>query len=393
MKTLGLGLVRCVDALVWDLDTSAKMSAVFVNPYLRYGIGVPLVDWPATNDDECRLVVQAARAVIAARKTEYADLLEDEDVDNLPATAEVPAIHIRVDETKSMADDVLQGIDFIIEEGRSVNVRVDTTGLRATRDYITAAMDELTPGRIGLRTNNSSELDMLFPGFGAPDMAIFTDPGTVVYMSATKGPFQPTREGLRNDGRGVPRGQRRPQAHVDAVHGRGPPALQYPPRPRRGIRPRRRPRLRTALGPLHPQPARRRPRQRRPRPHARIRVGAVPVLAEARLLRRTPRPRHRRRRQHVAPHPPTVTANIPRLSEDLLDDDELERAAAQEAAIELAKASPKPKSDDELAVELFRAQGRPKAQSEVYPLMVKAGYTCPTAPSATCAQNSALRTS
>lgn len=373
MKTLGLGLIRCVDAIVWDLDTSAKMSAVFVNPYLRHGIGVPLVDWPATNDDECRLVVQAARAVIAARKTEYADLLEDEDVDNLPASAEIPAIHIRVDETKSMADDVLQGIDFIIEEGRSVNVRVDTTGLRATRDYITAAMDELTPGRIGLRTNNASELDMLFPGFGAPDMAIFTDPGTVVYMSATKGPFQPApAKAYATMAEAFPQGSpdharmstlftdaarqlsdTRPD--LDEVSARA-AGLAYGQRWARCI-----PNLRgDAYGNVSPE-----------RMHESVwelySSWPTPESYDVLLGRATDGEGNT-----VAPHGTSV--KIPRLSEDLLDDDALERAAAQDAAIELAKTNIKPKSDDDLAIQLFAAHGRPAKPSEIYPLMVKAGY-------------------
>jgi hypothetical protein len=298
MKTLGLGLVRCVDAIVIDLDTSAKMSAVFVNPWLRHGIGVPLIDWPCTTEDECRLAVRAARDAIAARKTEYADLMEDEDIDNLPARPDIPAIHIRVDETKSMPDDVLEGIDFIIEEGRSVNVRVSNTGLRATRDYITAAMDELTPGRIGLRTNNSTELDMLYPGHGAPDMAIFTDPGTVVYMSATKGPFQPVpAKAYATMAEAFTEGtddfNRMSTLFMDAARQLSDIRPADGPDHREGHGPG----LVAALGPHHPQPARRLPRQRRRQPHARIRVGAVPVVGEARLLRPPPGTGHRRRRR------------------------------------------------------------------------------------------------
>lgn len=373
MKTLGLGLVRCIDALVWDLDTSAKMSAVFINPYLRYGIGVPLIDWPATNDDECRLVVQRARAVIAARKTEYADLLEDEDIDNLPARPEIPAIHIRVDETKSMPDDVLEGIDFIIEEGRSVNVRVSNTGLRATRDYITAAMDELTPGRIGLRTNNASELDMLFPGFGAPDMAIFTDPGTVVYMSATKGPFQPApAKAYATMAEAFPEGSgdyERMQSlfmdaarqlssirpELDEVSARA-AGLAYGQRWARCI-----PNLRgDAYGNVTAD-----------RMHESVwelyRSWPTPESYDVLLGRAFDDEGHT-----VAPHGAAVA--IPRLTEAMLDEDELERAAAQEAAIELAKTSMRPKSNDALAVELFASMGRPVKPSEVFPLMVKAGF-------------------
>lgn len=374
MKTLGLGLVRCIDALVWDMDTSAKMSAVFINPYLRYGIGVPLIDWPATTEDECRLMVQAARAIIAARKTEYADLLEDEDIDNLPARPEIPAIHIRIDETKSMPDDVLEGVDFIIEEGRSVNVRVSNTGLRATRDYITAAMDELTPGRIGLRTNNASELDMLFPGYGAPDMAIFTDPGTVVYMSATKGPYQPTpskayatmAEAFTQHSGDYERMQTlfmdaarqlspiRPE--LDEVSARA-AGLAYGQRWARCI-----PNLRgDAHGNIGPD-----------RMHESVwelyQSWPAPVPYDVLLGRALDEDGHT-----ATAH--GATLSIPRLTETMLDEDELERAAAQDAAIELAKTRVVPKTNDELAVELFASLGRHAKPSEVYPLMVKAGYT------------------
>ena len=370
MKCLGLGLVRCDDALVWDLDTSAKMSAAFVNPYLRHGVGVPLIDWPATTEDECRLVVQAAKDAIAARKTEYADLLEDEDIDNLPARPDIPAIVIRVDETKSMPDDVLEGLDLVNEEGRSVNVRVSGTGLRATRDYISATMDELTPGRVGLRTNNASELDMLFPGHGAPDMAIFTDPGVVVYMSATKGPFQPTpakvyatmaevfAEGSKDFARMA-------SLFMDA-------ARQLSP-----IRPTMDPITEKAMGLAYGQ------RWARCIPN--LRGDAYGNVGPDRmhesvweLYQSWPEPASYdvllgRAFDHDGSANGASMA-IPRLTETMLDDDELERVAAQEAAIELAKASPKPKSNDELALELFRAQGRAVKPSEIYPLMVKAGY-------------------
>ncbi|KPC94332.1 hypothetical protein ADL27_15040, partial [Streptomyces sp. NRRL F-6602] len=231
---------------------------------------------------------------------------------------DIPAIHIRVDETKSMPDDVLEGIDFIIEEGRSVNVRVSNTGLRATRDYITAAMDELTPGRIGLRTNNSTELDLLFPGFGAPDMALFTDPGTVVYMSGTKGPYQPT------------------------------PAKAY-----------------ATMAEAFPQDSGDYKRMQTLFTDA-ARSWPAPAPYDV-LLGRT-------FDDEGAPaHGPAM--EIPRLTEAILDDDALERAAAQDAAIELAKTQVTPKTNEQLAVELFASIGRPAKPSEVYPLMVKAGYT------------------
>lgn len=375
MKTLGLGLVRCVDAIVIDLDTSAKMSAVFVNPWLRHGIGVPLVDWPATTDDECRLAVRAAREAIAARKTQYADLLEDEDVDNLPARPDIPAIHIRVDETKSMPDDVLEGIDFIIEEGRSVNVRVSNTGLRATRDYITAAMDELTPGRIGLRTNNASELDMLYPGHGAPDMAIFTDPGTVVYMSATKGPFQP-----------VPAKAYATMAEAfdegSDEHARMSTLFMDAARQLSDIRPQMDEVTAQAMGLAWSQRwARIIPNLRgdsygnvtADRMHESVwelyQSWDTPASYDLLLGRATDG-------DGYALSVPSSggPAEIPRLNEVMLDDDELDRLAAQEAAIELARTSAKPKSNEALAVELFASMGRPVKPSEVFPLMVKAGY-------------------
>ncbi|QKW31509.1 hypothetical protein HUT11_35695 (plasmid) [Streptomyces seoulensis] len=375
MKTLGLGLVRCVDAIVIDLDTSAKMSAVFVNPYLRYGIGRPLIDWPATTEDECRLVIQAAKAAIAARKTEYADLLEDEDVDNLPARPDIPAIHIRVDETKSMPDDVLDGIDFIIEEGRSVNVRVSNTGLRATREYITGTMDELTPGRIGLRTNNSSELQMLFPDTGAPDMAIFTDPGTVAYMSTTKGPFQPTpAKAYATMAEAFTQGsddyQRMQTLFMDAA------------RELSDIRPDMDPITAKAMGLAWSQRWARIIPNLRGDAHGNVTADRMhesvwelyqswekPVSYDLLLGRAADDDGYT-----LATPLNAAAAEIPRLSETMLDDDELDRIAAQEAAIELAKTSAKPKTDDDLAVELFTSMGRPAKPSEIYPLMVKAGY-------------------
>ena len=375
MKTLGLGLVRCTDAIVIDLDTSAKMSAVFVNPYLRHGIGRPLIDWPATTEDECRLVIQAAKQAIAARKTEYADLLEDEDVDNLPARPDIPAIHIRVDETKSMPDDVLDGIDFIIEEGRSVNVRVSNTGLRATREYITGTMDELTPGRIGLRTNNSSELQMLFPDSGAPDMAIFTDPGTVAYMSSTKGPYQPTpakayatmAEAFTE---GTPEHTRMQNLFMDAARELSP------------IRPDMDPITAKAMGLAWSQRWARIIPNLRGDTHGNVTPDRMhESVWELYTTWETPASYDlllgRLRDDDGDPITPPTTgsgADIPRLTEAILDADELERAAQQEAALELAASSAKPLTNDELAVKLFAAHGKPVKPSIIYPLMVKAGY-------------------
>lgn len=376
MKTLGLGLVRCVDAIVIDLDTSAKMSAVFVNPFLRHGIGRPLIDWPATTEDECRLVVQALRDAIAARKTEYSDLLEDEDVDNLPARPDIPAIHVRVDETKSMPDDVLDGLDFINEEGRSVNIRVSPTGLRPTRDYITATMDELTPGRIGLRTNNSSDLAMLFADSGAVDMAIFTDPGTVYYMSATKGPYQPTPakvyatmpEVFAPDSEEYARMQ---TLFMDAARELSP------------IRPDMDPVTAKAMGLAWSQRwARIIPNLRgdshgnvsEDRMHESVwelyQTFPTPESYDSLLGRLTDEEGNA-----VARPRSGGSAEIPRLPGGILSEEELERAAQQEAAIDLAATSARPVSNDELALKLFATQPDAVKPSEVYPLMVKAGYS------------------
>jgi S-DNA-T family DNA segregation ATPase FtsK/SpoIIIE len=373
MKTVGLGYVRCDDGILWDMDTSAKMSAPFINPYLRHGIGVPLVDWPATTPDECELLVLAARAVISARKTYYADLLEDENVDNLPARPDLPAILIRVDETKSMSDAAAEGLDWIIEEGRSVNVRVMNTGLRATRDFVTASMDELMPGRIGLRTNNASELAMLFPDHGAPDMAVFTDPGTVVYMSTTKGPFQPTPAKAYATmpdpfPEGSPEWQRMVDLFMDA-------ARQLSP-----LRPRLDEVSANAAGLAY--------EQRWARVIPNLRAGPSGQMTADRVHESvwelyqtwpTPVPASALLHPEIDEDGNQVSysgeaATIPLLSEDLLDTDALERASAQDAAIELAKTNIKPKSNDDLAVELFAAHGRPAKPSEIYPLMVKAGY-------------------
>jgi S-DNA-T family DNA segregation ATPase FtsK/SpoIIIE len=76
----------------------------------------------------------------------------------------------------------------------------------------------------------------------------------------------------------------------------------------------------------------------------------------------------------IAPVKTGKGADIPRLSEAMMTEDELERAAQQDAAIELAKTNIRPKSDGELAVTLFASMGRPAKPSEVFPLMVKAGY-------------------
>jgi S-DNA-T family DNA segregation ATPase FtsK/SpoIIIE len=273
-----------------------------------------------------------------------------------------------------MPDDVLEGIDFINEEGRSVNVRVSNTGLRATRDYITAAMDELTPGRIGLRTNNASELDMLFPGFGAPDMAIFTDPGTVVYMSATKGPYQPVpAKAYATMAEAFTPGsddhQRMQTLFMDAARQLSPirpdldevsaraAGLAYGQRWARCI-----PNLRgDAYGNVGPD-----------RMHESVwelySSWPTPASYDVLLGRAIDEDG-----DPVNAQGPTMA--IPRLTETMLDDDELERAAAQEAAIELAKTRVAPKSNDDLAIELFASLGKPAKPSAVYPLMVKAGYT------------------
>jgi S-DNA-T family DNA segregation ATPase FtsK/SpoIIIE len=252
---------------------------------------------------------------------------------------------------------------------------MDATGLRATRDYITATMDELTPGRIGLRTNNASELDMLFPGFGAPDMAIFTDPGTVVYMSATKGPFQPTpAKAYATMAEAFPEGsedhKRMSTLFMDAA------------RQLSEIRPDLDEVSARAAGLAYGQRWARCIPNLRGDAHGNIDASRMhesvwelyqswqkPASYDLLLGRATDDEGHT-----LAAPSNGAAADIPRLSADMLGDDELDRLAAQEAAIELAKTAPRPKPDDELAVELFRAQGRPVKPSEIYPLMVKAGY-------------------
>jgi S-DNA-T family DNA segregation ATPase FtsK/SpoIIIE len=204
-------------------------------------------------------------------------------------------------------------------------------------------------------------------------MAIFTDPGTVVYMSATKGPFQPMPAKVYAT---------MPEAFPEGSqeHARMSSLFLDAARQLSDIRPECDPISAKAMGVAYAQ------RWARIIPNlrgdARGNVDAsrmhesvwelyqsweTPVSYDLLLGRLTD--------DDGRTIPPSgAAAEIPRLSETILDDGELDRLAAQEAAIELARTAAKPKSNDDLAVQLFASMGRPAKPSEVFPLMVKAGY-------------------
>lgn len=168
---------RCVDVLTFAIDLKSENGAL-PRPWLRPWLEAqgfastaegrtrppadtrPGVDWAATNPREALRMIEACHRIAAARQRAYQDLLDREDVDLLPISAQVPQIEIVIDEgaiilgydgqdkTRLKLKDRLRDLKG---ETRAMGIRVVITNLDGNVSYLGGTdVKKFSPVRAGM---------------------------------------------------------------------------------------------------------------------------------------------------------------------------------------------------------------------------------------------------
>ncbi|MEV7229697.1 hypothetical protein AB0M79_22120 [Polymorphospora sp. NPDC051019] len=163
LQTINTQLVRCMDAIVWQIDLAGGgLSRPWVTPYIEGRAPRPAVDWVATDIGEAELMCKAAIEIINGRKPAYRDRMRAANDDKIPVGADVPEIVIVVDEIKTVPPHVVNMLAQISDTGRAAGVRTLCCALRATDDYLPIAIKEQARVRIGMRVSEEKELNYLY---------------------------------------------------------------------------------------------------------------------------------------------------------------------------------------------------------------------------------------
>jgi S-DNA-T family DNA segregation ATPase FtsK/SpoIIIE len=152
-------LVLCRDALVMVIDINGGGIAV---PWLRpYALGLvdrPAIDWVATTPQQALAMGRTLIAVAKDRKSAYASLLAETNVDVLPVTPKIPAVIVVVDEGHTVfgMDATKRGklVGAVLAElqkiARAMCVNLILTTQRSTSDYVPSTVkSQTTIGAVG----------------------------------------------------------------------------------------------------------------------------------------------------------------------------------------------------------------------------------------------------
>lgn len=170
-------LARCVDALIWVVDTNGGgVAESWISPWARGEASRPVVDWVADNEDEAAVLVSVAAAIAKDRKTnmEATRRKKAANADVLPVDTKMPAIIVLTDEggevrqARSLLGQIAaEGITRLAQIGRAEGVRVIMSVLRGTADLLDK----------GLRTNAAIRLCLRMEEEGEYDHVLGANPG------------------------------------------------------------------------------------------------------------------------------------------------------------------------------------------------------------------------
>lgn len=162
-------LARCVDALIWVVDTNGGgVAEPWINAWARGAASRPVVDWVADSEEEAAALVAVASAVIKDRKTNREARLRKTagNTTVLPVDAKMPAIIVLTDEGGEVrqAASLLgqlagEGISRLAQIGRAEGGRVIMSVLRGTADLLDKGLRVNAALRICLRMEEEGEYD------------------------------------------------------------------------------------------------------------------------------------------------------------------------------------------------------------------------------------------
>lgn len=168
VHVITLGLARCTDALIWQIDLNgAGMSRPWIQPWLDGTTTRPVVDWVAATPGEALLMLNTAIAIAKGRKGAYQALMRQVNDDKLPISAAVPGIVVLFDEgAEGVAAnrgnrEVATAAEILVSIGRASRTRLLITGVRATADIIPVPIQAQAGVKIWMRPEEQHETAQL----------------------------------------------------------------------------------------------------------------------------------------------------------------------------------------------------------------------------------------
>ncbi len=166
LQVINAGLARCPDVLLWHVDAAgAGLALPWITPWVEGRATRPAVDWVAPTVEEAELMATMALEIIGTRKAAYKQRMRAANDDKLPVGPDVPQIVIVVDEFAELPVKVQELFRRVSDTGRAAGVRLVTSALRATSDYVPAGLLKHALVRIGMRVSDDTEINYLY-GWG-----------------------------------------------------------------------------------------------------------------------------------------------------------------------------------------------------------------------------------
>ncbi|MFI0425129.1 hypothetical protein [Spongiactinospora sp. 9N601] len=162
----------CVDNLDWHMDLNGGgVSQAWLAPWLAGQTDRPAIDWAAPCAEEALLMAEAHRNIAIARKTDYAQLKLQADVQLLPVSADVPQVTVLMDEGRELLspqikDPIVKAARDRIEETQRVGGNEACALVLSVLRCISTTVDtdvlKQCANRLIMFVSDTSEIQYLF---------------------------------------------------------------------------------------------------------------------------------------------------------------------------------------------------------------------------------------
>lgn len=165
-------LLMCEDVVVVGIDfNGGKLFMPYLRPWLRGEAKKPAIAAVATDEEEAVGLLRFLIDAIPQRATGYADLMEQEDDDKIPASPQVPHIVLVSDESNNLPKSVKNLMVELSNRSRGVSIRGLTCALRAVDaggNGLPIELNAQSAAKVSMQVDGDQELAYLFNWGKAP---------------------------------------------------------------------------------------------------------------------------------------------------------------------------------------------------------------------------------
>lgn len=165
-------LLMCDDVLIFGIDfNGGKLFMPYLRPWLRGEAVKPAIAAVATDEAEAVAMLDFLIGAVSVRAAAYADLMEEEDDDKVPASPKIPHIVVVSDESNNLPSEVKKRLVELSNRSRAVSIRGLTCALRAVDaggSGLPIELNAQSAVKVAMQVDNDAELSYLFSWGRAP---------------------------------------------------------------------------------------------------------------------------------------------------------------------------------------------------------------------------------